>query len=100
MTPTDTTQPIHTRPRPHKPFALVLSGGGGRGLCHAGVLRALEHYGFRPDAIVGVSMGAIVGVTYALNPNWYSALVNMNTQGLPAAPTSNDSVRSHIRTLL
>lgn len=49
----------------HKCFALVLSGGGARGLSHAGVLRALIARGYIPSAVVGVSMGAVVGATYA-----------------------------------
>jgi NTE family protein len=45
--------------------ALVLSGGGARGLVHVGVIRALDSLGVRPDLIVGTSMGAIVGALYA-----------------------------------
>lgn len=52
----------------------MLSGGGAYGLAHIGVLRALEHYGLAPSTVVGVSMGAIVGSFYALNPNWYAQL--------------------------
>lgn len=54
-----------------KPFklALVLGGGGARGLAHLGTLQMLEHAGIRPDLIVGTSMGAIIGAGYALNPN-------------------------------
>lgn len=70
----------------HPPFGLVLAGGGARGLAHVGVLRALEHYGYRPSAIVGVSMGAIVGATYGLNPDWYQALLHMDTTGFPEPP--------------
>jgi len=85
----------------HRPFALVLSGGGSRGLAHAGILRGLEHYGWRPNAIVGVSMGAIVGGTYALNPAWYSALVNMDTQDFPERTIATSSeLRERIRALL
>lgn len=73
-------------PEPKRSFALVLAGGGARGLAHAGVLRALEHYGYRPSAIVGVSMGAIVGATYGLNPDWYQALLHMDTTGFPEPP--------------
>jgi len=68
--------------RPHRPFTLVLSGGGARGFAHVGVLRSLEACGYRPDAIVGVSMGAIVGATYALRQDWYGALVDMDTRRL------------------
>lgn len=45
--------------------ALVLAGGGAKGLAHIGVLRVLDSAGVRPDLIVGSSMGAIVGALYA-----------------------------------
>ena len=41
--------------------ALVLSGGGAKGLAHIGVLRVLDSLGIRPDLVVGSSMGAIIG---------------------------------------
>ena len=50
---------------PATPTALVLSGGGAKGLAHIGVLKALDSLGIRPDIIVGSSMGAIVGGLYA-----------------------------------
>lgn len=52
------------------PWALVLSGGGSRGLAHVGVLEALEQAGFPPPALIaGCSMGAIVGGLYASGMN-------------------------------
>ncbi|MEO9965596.1 MAG: patatin-like phospholipase family protein [Reichenbachiella sp.] len=45
--------------------ALVLSGGGAKGLAHAGVLKALEEHNIPIDYIVGTSMGSIVGGFYA-----------------------------------
>ncbi|MCD6097920.1 patatin-like phospholipase family protein [bacterium] len=48
-----------------KRIALVLSGGGARGLAHIGVLRALDEQGIKPDLIVGTSMGAVIGGLYA-----------------------------------
>ncbi len=50
---------------PAGPLALVLSGGGAKGLAHVGVLEVLERRGIRPDLIVGTSMGAIIGGMYA-----------------------------------
>lgn len=45
--------------------AVVLSGGGAKGLSHVGVLRALEENNIPIDYIAGTSMGAIVGGLYA-----------------------------------
>jgi NTE family protein len=42
-------------------WALVLMGGGARGLAHIGVLRALLDIGLIPPIITGTSMGAVVG---------------------------------------
>jgi len=44
--------------------ALVLSGGGARGLSHIGVLKVLEKYNIPIDYVVGTSMGSIVGGLY------------------------------------
>jgi NTE family protein len=44
---------------------VVLSGGGVRGFAHLGLLQALEELNIKPDAISGVSAGAIVGALYA-----------------------------------
>ncbi len=38
---------------------LVLSGGGGRGAYHIGVLEYLEEAGWQPDVIIGSSVGAV-----------------------------------------
>jgi len=48
----------------HK-WALVLSGGGGNGIAHIGVLKVLEEMKLQPDLIVGTSIGAIIGGFYA-----------------------------------
>ena len=93
----------HEAPREpsHRPFALVLSGGGARGIAHAGVLHALEHEGLQPSAIVGVSMGAIVGATYALNPNWYASLMSIDLAALPGITRAEGGTpRARFRALL
>lgn len=46
-------------------FAVALGGGGARGLAHIGVLKVLDQYKIKIDAISGCSMGAIVGGLYA-----------------------------------
>lgn len=45
--------------------ALVLGGGGARGLAHVGVIEELLNAGIVPDLIVGCSVGAMVGAYYA-----------------------------------
>ncbi|HEX6617361.1 MAG TPA: patatin-like phospholipase family protein, partial [Gemmatimonadales bacterium] len=45
--------------------ALVLSGGGAKGVAHIGALRVLDSLGIHPDLVVGTSMGAVVGALYA-----------------------------------
>ena len=58
-------------------LAVVLSGGGARGLSHISVLEELERRGIEPDYIVGTSMGALVGAFYAAgySPSELRALV-------------------------
>ena len=57
--------PASAQACPAGPLALVLSGGGAKGLAHIGVLRVLDSLGIRPDLVVGTSMGAIIGAMYA-----------------------------------
>ncbi len=45
--------------------ALVLPGGGVKGMAHVGVIKVLDSLGIVPDIVVGTSMGAIVGGMYA-----------------------------------
>lgn len=46
--------------------ALVLSGGGAKGVAHIPTLQLLDSLGIVPDLIVGNSMGSIVGALYAI----------------------------------
>ena len=59
--------------------ALVLAGGGPRGVAHIGAIEELERQGFEISAVAGTSMGALVGGVYAsgyLEPfkEWMRAL--------------------------
>ncbi|MBN3038111.1 MAG: patatin-like phospholipase family protein [Candidatus Omnitrophica bacterium] len=47
-------------------IALALGGGGVRGLAHIGVLKVFEEAKIPIDFIVGTSMGAVIGGSYAL----------------------------------
>ncbi|MGH2612756.1 MAG: patatin-like phospholipase family protein [Rhabdochlamydiaceae bacterium] len=65
MPPTETVElpsfeakkPIH--------IALVLGGGGSKGLALLGAIQELDAAGIRPDLIVGCSAGAMAGALYA-----------------------------------
>ncbi len=46
--------------------ARVLSGGGGRGAFQVGVLEHLESIGWKPDIIVGTSIGSLNAAVYAV----------------------------------
>lgn len=48
-----------------KTFALALGSGGARGLAHIAVIEALDEMGVKPVAIVGTSIGALIGAAYA-----------------------------------
>ena len=46
--------------------ALVLSGGGAKGIAHIGVIRYLESLGIPVDMVLGTSMGGLIGGLYSL----------------------------------
>ena len=52
-----------------KRVAVVLSGGGAKGMAHIGVLKVLERAGIPVDIITGTSMGSIIGGLYAIGYN-------------------------------
>lgn len=50
---------------PHRPkVALVLGGGGARGLAHIGVLKVFEEEKVPVDMVVATSVGALIGALY------------------------------------
>ncbi len=60
-TPTEEEKAAETRPS----IGLALGGGAARGFAHIGVMRTLAAHGIVPDVIVGTSIGAVVGGSYA-----------------------------------
>lgn len=52
-------------------IVLALGGGGARGFAHIGLLQAFQENGISLDGIVGTSMGALVGATYAVKTDIY-----------------------------
>ncbi len=62
-----------------KDIALVLSGGGARGIAHIGVIEELLERGYKISSVAGTSMGSVVGGVYALGQmedykNWLLSL--------------------------
>lgn len=55
-----------TKRKPRSAF--VLSGGGNLGAIQVGMLRALLDAGIRPDVVLGCSIGAVNGASFALDP--------------------------------
>ncbi len=73
---------------PFRPkVALVLGGGGARGLAHVGVLRVLEKAGIPIHLVVGCSMGAMVGTLFAFYRN------SSDAEGRLRSFTSSDQFR-------
>jgi NTE family protein len=50
---------------------LALGGGGARGFAHIGVLQVLQEAGIKLAGIVGTSMGALIGSTFAAETDLY-----------------------------
>lgn len=48
-----------------KKVALVLSGGGARGIAHIGVIEELESRNYEITSIAGTSMGSVIGGVYS-----------------------------------
>lgn len=58
--------------RKRKKVAVVLSGGGAKGVAHIGALKVIEKAGLPIDIITGTSMGSLVGGLYAIGYNAHS----------------------------
>lgn len=54
---------------PRKTVAVVLSGGGAKGMAHIGALKVLEKAGIPIDILTGTSMGSIIGGLYSIGYN-------------------------------
>lgn len=66
------TEPASILPRvPERPrTVLVLGGGGMKGVAHIGVWKALEEAKVRIDAVIGCSIGALIGCSLAGGNGW------------------------------
>lgn len=75
------------KPKPIKApkIALVLGGGGARGMAHIGVISVLEANHIPINLIAGTSAGSIVGALYCDRPDvsyWYDHLINLAAKDL------------------
>lgn len=50
---------------------IAFGGGGARGFCHIGVIRAFENFGVEPRIISGVSAGAVAAALYGAGLDSY-----------------------------
>ena len=66
-----------------KKVAVVLSGGGAKGMAHIGALKVLEKAGIPVDIVTGTSMGSIIGGLYAIgyNANSLDSMVRVQDWG-------------------
>ncbi len=86
----------NTEVQGRKRVAVVLSGGGARGVAHVRALKVIEEAGIPVDIIVGTSMGSIVGGLYA---SGYTAdqidslVLVQNWQSLLTDKTDRDKIR-------
>ncbi len=71
-------------PSERKKVAVVLSGGGAKGVAHIGALKGIEQAGIPIDIVVGTSMGAVVGGMYSIGytPDQLDSMVMSQDWGL------------------
>lgn len=89
-------------------IALVLGGGGSRGLAHIGVLQILEREQIPIQLVVGTSMGAIVGTLFAMGMSSQAILEeaerirfsNVFTMNLFSAGARQRIVREYLAALI
>ena len=86
--------------RQHRPtVAVVLGGGGARGMAHIGVLKYLEERGIPVDLVGGTSMGGLVSGLYALGYDapYLDSLVNAIDWTVMMSDKVPDSYQSYKR---
>ena len=76
-----------------KRVAVVLSGGGAKGMAHIGVLKVLEKAGIPVDIITGTSMGSIIGGLYAIGYNAHSLDSMVRVQDWSYVITDKEDLR-------
>ena len=87
---TETTGPA---PTVRKKVAVVLSGGGAKGMAHIGVLKVLERAGIPIDIVTGTSIGSIVGGLYSIGYNAHSLDSMVRAQDWSYVITDKEDLR-------
>ncbi len=87
---TETTGPA---PTARKKVAVVLSGGGAKGMAHIGVLKVLERAGIPIDIVTGTSIGSIVGGLYSIGYNAHSLDSMVRAQDWSYVITDKEDLR-------
>ncbi len=97
-----------TTPIKRKKVGLALGSGGAKGLAHIGVIKTLEKHGIPIDAIVGSSIGAMVGGFYAagltskeleeiaVSTDWRRILTVLSDPGLKNGLIAGDKTKAFI----
>tara|TARA_B100000029_G_scaffold158959_1_gene154656 strand:- start:4022 stop:4882 length:861 start_codon:yes stop_codon:yes gene_type:complete len=82
-------------PRRKAKTIFVFSGGAVRGAAQIGMLKALCEAGIKPDAVVGVSIGAMNGFWFACNPQLgqVDELEKLWLQAVEEPPISGNALR-------
>ena len=76
-----------------KKVAVVLSGGGAKGMAHIGALKVLERAGIPIDIVTGTSMGSIIGGLYAIGYNAQSLDSMVRVQDWSYVITDREDLR-------
>ena len=77
-----------------KKVAVVLSGGGAKGMAHIGVLKVLERAGIPVDIVTGTSMGSIIGGLYSIGYNAQSLDSMVRVQDWSYVITDKEDLRN------
>jgi len=82
-----------TQKQERKKVAVVLSGGGAKGMAHIGVLKVLEKAGIPIDIVTGTSIGSIVGGLYSIGYNAHSLDSMVRAQDWSYVITDKEDLR-------
>ena len=77
-----------------KKVAIVLSGGGAKGMAHIGALKVIEKAGIPIDIITGTSMGSIIGGLYSIGYNANSLDSMVRVQDWSYVITDKEDLRN------